>query len=153
MTRRKYEITRGDYVWSPLANEDPSSRLIRVLEDGGYTVSDPLPYKDPDYKGPQFRTSDPINSVVAAFEADKRTSTARLKVLVYLLANNGHWISRNKIREIGGDSGDRRYRELRDQGNWPIETRQFHDGEPWRVRLNLDKDDMKKVAEILMQHE
>ena len=150
MTRRKYEISRrGLVVWSVLASKAPSARLRSILDDAGYTVSAPLPYDDPNYNGPHYRNSDPANSIIAALEASKRMSTARLKVLVHLLANNGRWVSRNEIREAGGDSGDRRVRELRDEGNWPIETEQIHEGEPWYVRLNLDKDEMKKAAEVI----
>ena len=140
MTRRRVDVIGPDGRphWEVLVNGAPSPTLRAYLEAGGYTVKRPLPKPDYTYAGPMFSLADPSRSAVAAREAYERAPTQRNKLLYELLKRNGRWMSRDEVRIIAGDSGDRRARELREEGNWPIEIRQNVKNMPWEIRLNLD---------------
>jgi len=143
-TRVNYNIvnSRGTVVWTIGATSLPkSTRFQRMLIDNGYSIERPTG-KKVIYKGPMFSHSDPESSVRAAIEAADRVDNMRNRLLLHFIRYNGKWQTRDRVRLIGGDQGDRRARELRDEGDWPIEIKQFHDGEPWRYRLNLDPASM-----------
>lgn len=150
-TRVKYHVVNksDDVVWDVLATELPSRRLMRVLAAEGYTVVR-TSGKKVEYRGPTYSSADPSSSVVAAIEAADRADTLRNRVLLLLIRRNGTWVSRENVRLVGGDSGDRRVRELRDEGDWPIEIKQLKDGQPWVVRLDLDDDARRAARKMLL---
>lgn len=68
------------------------------------------------------RTNGPINSIDAAVAYEPVRNTRKTIVANYLLDHIGEWIDAETFNEIGGRAGDRRMRELRQDG-WQIETR------------------------------
>jgi hypothetical protein len=135
-TRYKAEVfhtATGATVWEFLAHDNPPAGVAQALARGGFGYRRASTPSD-EPAGPVFSMLDPDNSIAAGIEFADRRDTARGRVLRHLIANLGVWIPRHKIRSLGGDSGDRRVRELR-QLNWPIEMRQLDDDDAWSVRL------------------
>ena len=139
-TRYKAEVRdlEGTLHWEVLVHDGPTAHLRSVLRNAGFDVvraaspladrDDPLNYSD----------LDPVSSIKAAREHAARRPTQRAKVLLLLLEQAPLWVSRSRIREVGGDSGDKRARELRAL-NWPIEIRQLDRNAAWHIRLNDDE--------------
>lgn len=68
------------------------------------------------------RANGPLNSITAAHRYEPTRNTNKTVVANYLLDREGEWISAATFNDIGGRAGDRRMRELRQDG-WHIETR------------------------------
>lgn len=136
-TRYKLEIVNetGGVVYDMLVTEPVPAPIRHALRRLGMHVRRPVVAGDPD-RHLVYSELDPQASIAAAHEAHERRATKRSAVLMLLLALNGAWISRDRIREVGGDSGDRRVRELRQDG-WPIEIQQRTEKMAWACRLNL----------------
>jgi hypothetical protein len=140
-SRFKGEIVdrEGNVIWEVLAHEYPGLRVQLALRKAGLKFcrastprSGPLPMN--------YSEDDPEESIEAAYEHYDRRDTQTAKVLMLLLAyakDPDPWVSRKDIRRVGGDSGDRRVRDLRAM-NWPVEISQLKPGEAWHVRLNLN---------------
>lgn len=138
-TRFKAEVqdSNGDVVWEVLVHDWPSAKLASLLRLNGFAVRQPdKPTAEPKHPFPVYSALDPANSITAFHEFAARRTTKNVRMLDYLLKIPGVWVEREIVREIAGDSGDRRYRELRQYG-WPIEIMQQKDGRPWAVRLNV----------------
>lgn len=134
-TRFKVEFFIDDSeepAWDALVTEMPPTGLLP-----SYVTCKRTTPKKSNYSGPVYSELDPQQSVDAAIEHAERRDTKRGAVLMMLINRNGLWQTRSRIRAVGGDSGDRRVRELRDQGGWPIEIKQFHEGDTWQVRMNM----------------
>lgn len=69
------------------------------------------------------RKTGPINSRVAATKYEPNRVSRKAAVAVFLLNNEGEWFDAQTFNDVGGRAGDRRMRELRQDG-WKIETRQ-----------------------------
>lgn len=136
-TRFRLDVVdgNGNVVWDVLVTDMPPAEILTGLRSRGLSVRRPVVKGDPD-RHLIYSELDPAASIAAAREFMTRRTTKRSEVLRYLLDFPGQWIPRDKIRQIGGDSGDRRVRELRQDG-WPIEISQQRDNMPWSCRLNL----------------
>lgn len=138
-TRFKAEVydPDGNVVWEVLVHDWPSPNLANLFRLNGFAVRQSVkPSAAPKDPFPVYSTLDPSNSIKAFEEFAARRATKNVKMLNYMLKIPGVWIERQVVREVAGDSGDRRYRELRQYG-WPVEIQQQKDGKPWAVRLNL----------------
>lgn len=140
-SRFKAEITDedGNVLWEVLAHDLPGMKLRLALTRSGMKVRRAsAPSNGP--VGPDYSESDPEESIEAAYEHYDRSDSQRDRVLMLLLAyakDPEPWVSRKDIRRVGGDSGDKRVRELRAL-NWPVEILQLAPHQPWHVRLNLN---------------
>lgn len=136
-TRWKAEVVDGDgnVLWEVLAHDWPILAAQAALAQAGLKVRRAsTPRKDPSSL--VYSDLDPENSIKAAREHAERHETQVGNVLLFLLDHAGEWIARDVVRRVGGDSGDRRVRELR-QRNWPIEMEQLGEARAWHVRLVL----------------
>jgi hypothetical protein len=141
-TRFKAEVydSNGNVVWEVLVHDWPSPNLAALFRLNGFAVRQPSkPPAQPRDPFPVYSLLDPANSIRAFEEFAARRVTKTVAMLEYLLKIPGVWVERNVIRQVAGDSGDRRVRELRQYG-WPIEIQQQADGKPWAVRLNIPPD-------------
>ena len=68
-----------------------------------------------------YSAYDPENSIKAAREYATRRKTHVGNTLMLLLDHAGEWVARDDVRRAGGDSGDRRVRELRTRKGWTQE--------------------------------
>lgn len=137
-TRFKVEVVdrNGVVLWEVLAHDMPVGKLTNVLSAYDYkirrvrtpTVGGTLPLT--------YSELDPENSIIAAREYASRRDTHVGNALLLLLDRAPDWVPREQVRKAGGDSGDRRVRELRQRG-WPIEIKQLSPGDAWHVRLAL----------------
>lgn len=140
-TRYKTEVvdTEGNVAWEVLTHDAPVPALRVALHQQGFTVRRA---SQPKVSGPlplTYSTLDPAESVRAAVEHAVRHETQVGNALLLLIHRMPDWVSRNEIRKVAGDSGDRRVRELR-QRNWPIEIEQLRAGDAWHVRLNINNE-------------
>lgn len=130
----------GKVMWEVLAHDLPEPALESALAALGFRVrrtsadpSRPLTLV--------YSRLDPANSVKAAREHAARRETFVGNALVLLLDADGAWVSRDEIRRVAGDQGDRRVRDLRDDRKWPIEIKQLTPRGAWHFRLVLDGPD------------
>lgn len=68
------------------------------------------------------RSAGPVSSINAAIAYEPTRHTNKTIVANYLLDHAGEWIPASTFNDIAGRAGDRRMRELRQDG-WEIETR------------------------------
>lgn len=68
------------------------------------------------------RANGPASSIAAAVAYEPTRNTNKTVIANYLLDHEGQWIDAATFNDIGGRAGDRRMRELRQDG-WKIETR------------------------------
>lgn len=140
-SRFKAEIVDedGNVLWEVLAHDLPGMRFkLALVRDGLKVRRASTPSNG--LVGPDYSELDPEESIEAAYEHFDRSDSQRNKVLMLLLAyakDPNPWVSRKDIRRVGGDSGDKRVRELRAL-NWPTEISQLVPGQAWYVRLNLN---------------
>lgn len=125
----------GNVLWEILAHDWPEDRLRETLADAGLRVRRASVPKSGSTKY-VYSIYDPASSIEAAHEHHDRRKTQLSSVLVLLLDQAGRWVPRDEVRAWGGDSGDRRIRELRAR-NWPIVTKQLVGGQAWCVKLDL----------------
>jgi hypothetical protein len=138
-TRFKAEVLDSDdnVVWEVLVHDWPSPKLAALFRLHGFKARQPVkPSTEPKDPFPVFSPLDPANSIRAFEEFAARRDTKTVRMLEYMLKIPGVWIEREVVRQVAGDSGDRRYRELRQNG-WPVEIQQQRGGLPWAVRLNV----------------
>lgn len=88
------------------------------------------------------RANGPATSIAAALTYEPTRNTRKSVVANYLLDHVGEWINADTFNTIGGRAGDRRMRELRQDG-WNIETRRSS-GNTYQHRLV--KSPIKKVV-------
>ena len=136
-TRFKIELVdhRGVVIWDALVTEFPPPGIRAMLADQGVTARRPA--RTTGSTAAQnliYSELDPESSIRAAQEFAARRETKLGEVIMLLLARRNRWVDRDAIREVGGDSGDRRVRELRSVG-WPIEINQTKAGAAWSCRL------------------
>lgn len=146
-TRFKAEVLDSDdnVVWEVLVHDWPSANLAALFRLNGFKVRQPVkPPAAPKDPFPVYSSLDPANSIKAFEEFAARRATKTVAMLEFMLKLPGVWIEREVVRNVAGDSGDRRYRELRQYG-WPVEIQQQRDGKPWAVRLNLPADSDGKL--------
>lgn len=137
-TRYKLEFAdtvTGAVLWDALVTEQPHVEILTALRARGIKVRRPVVKGDANDLL-VFSRLDPDASIVAAREAHARRATKRSAVLMRLLQADGGWVTRTDVRDVGGDSGDRRVRELRQVG-WPIEIAQQREGQAWACRLRI----------------
>lgn len=134
-TRYRLEVCdhMGRVVWDMLVTEQPPAPVLLALNVRNLNVRRPTVKGDPD-RHLVYSRLDPQASITAAHEAHARRATKRSAVLMLLLRHCGGWVARDEVRAVGGDSGDRRVRELRQDG-WPIEISQTREGMAWACRL------------------
>lgn len=120
----------GNTVWHCLASSlPPDLRCCRPVRPSPRGRADSqLIYSE----------HDPLASVIAARQAALHRATCRSLCLNLLI--DAHFdgtgpVPKRKLQEVGGDSADRRVRELRADG-WPIETVVNPDG-AWHYQINL----------------
>ena len=136
-TRWKAEVVNGNGVaWEVLVHDFPDAALRSALDRAGFKVRRASAPRDDDELPMVYSELDPVTSIEAAREHAGRRETQIGNVLLHLLDHRGEWVTRETIRAVGGDSGDRRVRELRDR-NWPIDISQRIEGAAWHVRLAL----------------
>lgn len=152
-TRYRVEVVdkQGVVLWEVLVHNMPDQRLTNVLRSFGYIVR---PVNPRNQVGPlplTYSDLDPETSIRAAREYASRRDTHLGNALVLLIDHAPYWVSRDQVRKVAGDQGDRRVRELRQRG-WPVEIRQLHPGEAWHVRMllpgtehNLPEPDASKL--------
>jgi hypothetical protein len=136
-TRWKAEVVDGEghVVWEVLAHDWPEQKMQAALAFAGLKVRRAsTPQKEATTL--LYSELDPENSIKAAREHAARNETLTGNTLMFLLDHDAEWVDRDVVRRIGGDSGDRRVRELR-QRNWPIEMEQLGEARAWHVRLVL----------------
>lgn len=136
-TRYKLEVVNdvGGVVYDMLVTEQPPATIRTALRTQNLYVRRPIVKGAPD-SNLVYSELDPAASIAAAREFMARRATKRGAVLELLLDRHDHWVIRAEIRSVGGDSGDRRVRELRQDG-WPIEIAQQTDKSAWACRLRL----------------
>jgi hypothetical protein len=141
-TRYKAEVVdvNGVVAWEILVHDLPTRALTLALQQCGFIVRKSSSSKTDFPPALVFSDLDPRNSVLAAREFSGRQKTKTTAALELLLARRGQWVSEEEVRRAAGSSGDRRVRELRGPGGWPIEKRQLAPGEAWHWRLNLPVD-------------
>jgi hypothetical protein len=79
------------------------------------------------------RAAGPATSISAAAVYEPVRNTRKTAVANYLLEHEGEWIDAATFNDVGGRAGDRRMRELRQDG-WKIETRRVA-GNSYQHRL------------------
>ena len=139
MSRYKIDIVSqvdGRVVFDALVTEMPPREVLNALSNAALTVRRT---NEPGHAGdaPLYRADDPARSIHAALDFAARRDTAIGRVLALLIRESPRWVSRDEIRRAGGDSGDRRVREIRSAG-WPVESKRL-DGQMDSVRLPLDQ--------------
>ena len=85
-----------------------------------------------------YRAEDPPNAGIAADAYEPIRGTARERVAAFLQDHQDEWVDMTTLRlpSIGGSSGDRRARELRQMGH-PVENRQSPESPNiWQWRWN-----------------
>lgn len=146
-TRFKAEVldSDGNVVWEVLVHDWPSQNLAALFRLNGFRVRQPdKPPASPREPFPVYSSLDPQTSIRAFEEFAARRHTKTVAILEMMLKIPGVWIERNVVRQVAGDSGDRRVRELRQYG-WPVEIQQQAEGLPWAVRLKLPSGGYKPV--------
>lgn len=139
MSRYKIDIVSqvdGRVVFDALVTEMPPREVLNALSNAALTVRRA---NQPGHVGdaPLYRADDPARSISAALDFAARRDTAIGRVLALLIRESPRWVSREAIRHAGGDSGDRRVREIRSAG-WPVESKRLDD-QLDSVRLPLDE--------------
>lgn len=92
--------------------------------------------------GPLARSNDPWSAKLAAERIEPTRDTKCAQVLAYLRERKGQWVNGLEFRtpEVGGASGDRRCRELKERYGFNIERRPdpSKSGGVWQYKLTED---------------
>lgn len=138
-TTRKVEIVDldGTVYWAVNATGLPRSggRVDAALKAAGLTARIANAPVGKTRFAVVYSTLDPVASIEAARAHHAKRETQVSSLLMLLLSRPGHWFSREDVRKVAGDSGDRRFREIRD-ANWPVESRPTAAG-PNEVRIHF----------------
>ena len=138
-TTRKVEIVdaNGVVFWAVNATGLPRSggAVDSALRAAGLRAVVANAPVGPSRFAINYSDLDPTASIDAAREHHDKRATQVSSLLMLLLSRPGHWFTREDVRKVAGDSGDRRFREIRD-ANWPVESRPG-ENRTHEVRINF----------------